>query len=194
MRTFLAVDLPPTIENRLVQLTSDLKEGFPPQSVRWVDPHVMHVTLKFLGEIKPARLGDIAQSLAPVAAEYPELALRVGGFGVFPNASRPRVLWLGVNDGHGLLAALHSGVERALEQLGFKPEGRRFTPHLTLGRTRDGDRDAVAEQVSGLAHSASFDDIGGFTVDQLTLYKSTLGPSGAVHEIIDTFPLGAAEP
>ena len=101
--------------------------------------------------------------------------------GCFPDAKRPRVLWVGVEQGGERLCTIARAFEEGLAQYGFKKE-KRFHPHLTLGRIK---KPCVVDAV--LEKSIATES---FSVDMIVLFKSTLTPQGAVYEPIETFPLG----
>ena len=131
MRSFIALNLPKRERQRIDRAVRPLREDALP--VRWVEPDNLHVTLKFLGEVRPDRLADVEATLTRVAAATPPFALSLGGFGAFTTIRRPRVLWLGV-EATPELRCLKQDLEWALTDCGFERETRAFHPHLTLGR------------------------------------------------------------
>lgn len=131
MRTFIAINLPQRERLRIHRALKAVREEELP--VRWVDPENMHLTLKFLGEVRPDRLDPIRALMERVAGAMGPLALDVGGFGAFPTLRRPRVLWMGV-EATPELRCLKQDLEWALADEGFEAETRAFHPHLTLGR------------------------------------------------------------
>ena len=158
--------------------------------VKWVRPELMHVTLKFLGEVDPERAQQIGPALEKACGGAPPLRLAVSGAGSFPARGRPKVLWLGLGGRMEELAKLSQRVYSNMEGLGFESEERPFSPHLTLGRLRQGKRgkkstggapSGAAElkrELAGLAGYRGPD----FVVDRVGLIKSTLKPSGPVYE------------
>jgi 2'-5' RNA ligase len=103
--------------------------------VRWVDPVVAHLTIRFLGRAARSELKALDESLAEIAARTPPVELAPGEPGAFPGWRRPRILWLGLEDS-GALGPVAEGIEAAARGAGFPPEEREFRPHLTLGRVR----------------------------------------------------------
>jgi len=176
MRLFVAVNLPESVRRGLYQATEPLRRADLP--VKWVKADAVHLTLKFLGDVDPAQEPDINQALERALAGTRTFTVGVSGFGVFPDARRPRVVWAGVEP-HPSLELLQDAVERFLTPLGFEPEGRAFRPHLTLGRA---ERDAKAGDWRGLEDlmvGLAFED--SVIVESLDLMESTLQPSGAVY-------------
>src|SRR5207253_3798460 len=103
--------------------------------VNWVSGEGIHVTLKFLGEVGDDREAEITAALERAAAGARTLPLALGGFGVFPDFRRPRVVWAGIAPEPGLEILQHR-VEQEVAPLGFPTEARPFRPHVTLGRAR----------------------------------------------------------
>jgi 2'-5' RNA ligase len=188
MRTFLAIDLTSALEQKIGQWMDDHVKTFPDGSIRWVDPAALHLTVKFLGEIDGAKIGPVRNALAPVGVSTPVFSFRVAGFGAFPRRSRPRVLWLGIEEQAGVLADLYLRLNQSLGPLGFDPDRRGYTPHLTLGRVRRGIDKGIQRRVADAAQRMEVGALGDVAARELVFYKSTLLSTGAVHEVIDRFP------
>jgi len=192
IRSFVAVELDPEVKALLAEIQRQLKAATPSGAVRWVRPESIHVTLKFLGDVPQERIGAIESALEQACAPVVPLAFAVAGAGCFPDARRPNVVWVGVEDSGGQLLALQQAVERALNPLGYPPEGRPFRPHLTLGRTNrnapGADLRKVGEAVSGLriGHVAQV------RVAEVVLMRSDLSPAGARYTPLARIPLGGA--
>lgn len=189
-RLFVAIDLGAEARAALANAQSALRRQRLP--VRWVEPGGAHLTIKFLGGVERGRVAALIGALHGGAGAGRPFVLRTGPPGAFPNARRPRVLWLGLAGPLDRLAALHRATEEALAPLGFPPEDRPFRPHLTLGRAR---LDAAAEDWAGLA--AAFAALRDATpaplpVEALRLMRSELGREGARYTTLATAPLGAA--
>ena len=135
-RTFIALPLSPKITKKLADVQRALHRRSPERAVSWVKPANIHVTLFFLGDILPTRQKPIEKALSVVARNVRPFMFDVQNLGAFPNVDRPRVIWVGVDEPTGQLALLHSAVNEAMESVGFQPENRRFSPHLTVGRIR----------------------------------------------------------
>jgi 2'-5' RNA ligase len=181
----VAIDLSQTIRQRLGELIARLSEQIPGRSVRWVKSDSIHLTLKFLGDVSSDGVSQAAAALRRVAEAHPPLTFRVQGLGCFPNARRPRVLWIGVHEKDGRLASLHEAIEIALDRLGYKREIRAFSPHLTLGRVRD---EAVASGAQGIAAglaALSDTDLGTVEVSEVCLFQSELRPTGAIYTALE---------
>jgi 2'-5' RNA ligase len=189
MRAFIAVPLPSSLLDELGNLQHRLERRVPDRSVRWVRPEGVHLTLKFLGDTPVAKLPAIRQALAAVARNAPGCTFTVGGLGCFPSPHRPRVVWVGVQEPTGRLAAVQDAVEEVMAPLGYEPEGRGFAPHLTLGRigrkTSRGDAARVGEVVA----SIDVAQLAEVAVTGFELIRSVLKPSGAEYTALAEFPL-----
>lgn len=192
VRTFIAIVLPEPLLRRLASVQQQLEQKAPPGSVRWVNPEGIHLTLKFLGDTPTAKLEAIRAALAAVASRSAPCAFAVGGLGCFPNVRKPRVIWVGVRPLGGELAALRQAVEAAMKPLGFPPEGREFTPHLTLGRVRDRIPPADLSRLGALVSSTEVGTLGEVTAQRFFLIRSLLRPTGAEYTPLMEFPLGPA--
>lgn len=188
MRLFVAVNLPEEERARLYDAAAELRNGgFP---VRWVARDALHLTLKFLGDVAEAQVSAIESVLGAVAAAYSPVWLGLGGVGAFPNLRNPRVVWLGVEQAPELLS-LQRDVERGLEPLGFAPEQRPYSPHLTLGRARRGTRAGDFLRLASMAQSVPYE--AAITVNSVDLMRSHLSPGGARYERIAAIPLPVLE-
>ena len=196
LRTFVAIPLSAEVHRALGTLQNRLKHHAvlrlaPTGVVRWVDPESIHLTLRFLGDILPERVEPIKMALTVVARNVPSFEFQTGTLGVFPNLNRPQVIWAGVQDPTSWLALLHAAVNEALASLGFQPEQRRFSPHLTLGRVQrnasHSDLHAVGEVIAGTPVGA----LGNVAATELIFFQSVLRPTGAEYTALGKFTLGS---
>lgn len=181
MRCFIAIDLPAALRSALQQWQSACKPHAP--DARWVRPEGIHLTLKFLGEVPADRVRRVEESLQTLPA-FEKFSVRVEGLGFFPDARRPRVFWAGLKVPEGL-AALQQHVEAAMTTLGFPPEDRAFTPHLTLARFKEPrPQPALQQFLSGQPSP----DFGSVEVSDFFLIESKLTPQGAQYRRVAEFP------
>jgi 2'-5' RNA ligase len=179
LRLFVAVDLPLPVQQAVAALFADIR------GARWVKPHQLHITLRFMGKTPEEELPEIYARLGMVRS--PAFMLAAHGVGSFPpGARRARVLWLGLEPRQPLLD-LERDIAHALRGLSVtaREEPRPFSPHLTLARLGGKPDDRLA---CFLAQNADFRSIT-WSVDGIRLYRSTLGPTGAVHDVLGTYPL-----
>jgi 2'-5' RNA ligase len=185
IRSFLAIELPKEIIGRLSEIQDNLKTSG--SQVKWVKPESIHLTLKFFGNIEEKTVDDISQVLKKVTAKISAFDLDIKEIGVFPNMSRPRVIWVGVESSGRTLDILYKETESSLKKMGFEPEEREFRAHLTLGRVKSlKDKRQLIEQVEKLKGC----EVGSFRVENLFLFKSDLRPTGAVYTKLRAFDLG----
>jgi len=184
IRTFIAAECSGGIASRASKLMTQLSQV--PAKVSWVRPENLHWTLKFLGDVDLTDVATISAALQQVARETEPFEVVAQGVGAFPRLERPRTLWLGVSQGGEQLAELADRIDAALAPLRFKPEGRRYTPHLTLGRVRG--RHHLAELSEALSEHADF-HAGTVLVDEIVIFSSQLQPGGSVHEPLAHFEL-----
>lgn len=197
LRLFIAVDPPADTRRHAAGIIERLRRCAAP--VTWVDPERLHLTLHFLGDAVPREaLPDLCAALDAAAAECPPIDVAFAGVGVFPDAARPRVIWLDVCRGAAPLARLHAALAGRLEGLGHMVDERPFRPHLTLGRLRPprprwrGPHRGGPQATDRLAGAiAAFDLVpaGAGRIATVALHASRLDPGGAVHERLHEAPL-----
>jgi len=183
MRVFIAIELPEAIRGELAALEADLQAAG--DSVRWVAPESIHLTLKFVGEVSDARMQDIDDAMKGIS--WKPFRVDVRGIGFFPGPRSPRVLWVGIQAPP--LAALSEKIERRMLQLGFESEKRAFRPHITLARAKDTRLDSSLVTAASAHEEREF---GSFLVDRCFLFQSTPQPSGPVYTKLKEYDLNAA--
>lgn len=191
VRSFIAIELDNQLLARIESLQTRLRQDLPGGLVRWVKPSGIHLTLQFLGDVAEPQLEQLAQALHRACSQVAPFAVQVAGMGCFPNAKRPRVIWVGIEEPTGTLVALQKEVAQANISLGFEPERRPFSPHLTLGRIKRGQPAAL--QMLGNYVSRSKVRIGEQQVAAVSLIRSDLYPSGAVYTQLSTVALRAID-
>ncbi|MGH2373429.1 MAG: RNA 2',3'-cyclic phosphodiesterase [bacterium] len=183
-RAFISVEL----DAGLQRVVGDLQERMRASGarLRWVKPHNVHFTLRFLGEIPAAQLARAVVAVRETARAASPFAVTIAGLGAFPNFDRPQVIWLGSREGAEPLQRLAGDLEAALARHGFDPESRPFRPHLTLGRARD-DRQ-WGDLVRALQRFRD-QEIGRQEVRTLTVMESRLTAEGPVYTAREQVPL-----
>jgi 2'-5' RNA ligase len=182
MRLFVGVDV-----DDLADAVADAQARLPADGLRRVDPAGAHVTLAFLGEVDPDRVGAVEGAVAAAVADadVDPFDLTVGGLGVFPSMDYISVVWAGVRAGGPALARLHEAVERETTALGFDPADHEFTPHVTLARMDDARSKAAVQRVVREADPT----LGTVRVTEVRLTESTLTADGPAYETVARFPL-----
>jgi 2'-5' RNA ligase len=177
VRAFIALELDAGLHVYLEGLIEDLKPSVP--GLRFGPVANAHLTLRFLGPSSPTAIDRIARALEPAAAACPAADVPLAGLGTFPPHGAPRILWLGL-DLPGPMRTLQAACERAARDAGFEPETRAFRPHLTLGRWRERASRPHLPAIEPLTTR----------IERVTLFRSELKPSGAVHTPLHRFALG----
>lgn len=190
MRLFVALELSAEARREIARRVAALRGRLP--RARWVDPEILHLTLLFLGETDPEKLPALTDHLAR-AFDRPSFSARVEGGGTFPPNRPARVAWVGIEVWEGeptAIADLQAAVrDAAVAAIGFEPEERPFTPHVTLARCSDSwQREAAAK------FAAAFPgEVGApFPVARGVLLESKLSPRGPAYREVAAFPLRPA--
>ena len=180
IRLFVGLELPDSVRSDLAAICS----GVP--GARWVAPDNLHLTLRFIGNVEDTVLGDIDLALSKLRA--PAFDLVIQGVDQFCKGRRPTMLWAGVPR-NPALTHLQGRVERAIQRAGLEPEGRKFTPHVTLARLKD----ANASRVRTFITANSLFRSAPIPVERITLFSSFLARSGAIYRAEAEYALQASE-
>jgi 2'-5' RNA ligase len=192
IRAFIAIDLTPEIQRRLDDLIASFRQKLANNPVRWVPAANIHLTLKFLGDVSLANLDLLKKMLQAEVANYRSFEISVGSAGAFPTLHRPRVIWVGV-EAPPELGVVQAGVEGMAARLGYPPEERPFSPHLTLGRVSRSTAPQDHRAISAMLEREKVGFLGALCVRSVELYQSDLRPSGAVYTNIFSVPLSGEQ-
>jgi 2'-5' RNA ligase len=152
--------------------------------VRWVDPRLAHITLRFYGDSDLDSVDEIRGALSDIVARHDSMQLQTGGIGAFPSAARLHVLWLGLEGDVKRLRLLAAAINPDGPEAG-KP-GRSFRPHITLARLRNGATPPVSVDEAAAALELPAVSL---TLDRVQLIRSVLGPKGPSYTVIDEWML-----
>jgi 2'-5' RNA ligase len=178
IRAFIAIAIPDEIRESLEDARRILARELSHSEVRWVKPSNIHLTLRFLGNIGLEKIPILSEGLDDVAAGSAPFSLELDELGCFPNSRRPRIIWVGMDGETGRLSSLHHAVEQMLIPFGWEEEGRKFHPHLTLGRVKDSNKVVAARLPWGDVFVQ-----GRIDVNSIHLIESQLLPTGADYSI-----------
>jgi 2'-5' RNA ligase len=137
IRTFVALNLSVGVVRRIAEEVERARPGVGDAKVAWVPPANLHITLFFCGSVEEEVVAMIGDRLRAKLADFKPFDVKAGGFGAFPSLERPSVLWVGVDGGEPLLK-LQKAVEDVMESVGLPKETRKFHPHVTVGRVKEG--------------------------------------------------------
>lgn len=175
IRTFVAIEMPEDVRQQFKEVQATLRRA--DAHVKWVEPHNIHLTLKFLGDIGEDQLERLFQGVVEAAQEISPFEISLSRLGAFPNLKRPRVIWIGVEEGKENLSQLQKKLEDSICRHGFSREDRKFSPHLTIGRVKSprgvDDLVTIIKETPFESHSIGMRDV--------VVMKSTLTPEGPIY-------------
>jgi len=180
-RAFISVDL--NVGQALRDVCDELRGT--KASLKVVNPSIMHITLKFLGDIDEAKVPDIARIIRSSAEGVEPFQFKLNGMGAFPNRNRIKVVWVGIPN-PGAMVILADRLDEGLASLGFERERREFKPHLTVARARG---PKGMDDVQDIMRRRGNQDFGSQSVDSIRLKKSVLGPKGPTYHTVEEIPL-----
>lgn len=184
IRTFICIEVPESIKEGIAKLQQTLRQH--DAQISWVKPSNIHLTLKFLGEVAERRIPAACSAVERAARLSQAVEIEVGVAGCFPSANRPRVFWVGLTAVPDGLARLHALIEEELVREGFPPDGRKFSPHLTIGRVRSPKNAArVAEDLIATGFEREI-----FQTTEVIVMRSDLNPSGSIYTPLSRCRLG----
>lgn len=190
IRAFLAVELDEDFRARISQLRGEVKrrlrlEAFKGVRISWTQPGSIHLTVKFFGALEEQLVDPLREAISCLTPSYSALQIPIERLGAFPHPQQPRVLWVGPSEDWKQgedwrrFTALHQAVELISRSLGFEPDDRSLSPHLTLARVKEGERWVGQALIkSGLTDQPLSL---GLMVGSLVLMKSDLRPTGSVY-------------
>jgi 2'-5' RNA ligase len=182
MRTFIAIELPQDIKDAISRLQSKLKASG--ADVKWVAPTNIHLTLKFLGEIDEKTKDAVSDIIKEIAVNTPCFTIKLGEIGAFPRIQSPRVIWIGLSEGHEQTKTIVDHLKSELEECGIFGDNKPFSSHITIGRVHSLKKmDSLIRCISELAAQGT-EKLGEFQAGKITLFKSTLLPQGPLYETL----------
>lgn len=183
VRIFIAAELPEWVKREIRTLQESLSKGR--VSIAWTPSDNLHLTLKFLGEIKDGTVEGVAEIVRNAVTQRRAIKLGLAGSGVFPNARNPRILWVGLCGQIKELVNLAGIIDTELARAGHPAESRAYNPHLTIGRFKSpvgaGDVLELAKRYSPAADS--------FEIREVIVMRSILQPGGARYIPLHRIPL-----
>ncbi len=180
IRAFIALDIPNEIQECLETVSTQLKEQFGDVPIRWVAPKNVHLTLKFLGDVSLNNIEVLKESIKAEATPLKPLVFSVGGVGAYPKVRNPRVIWVGV-EAPSEMIDLQRGIDAKTSRIGYTPDRRPFSPHLTLGRVSRNAKAIEIRKIGDVLAASKIGFLGVSRVNTVHLYRSDLKPDGAVY-------------
>jgi 2'-5' RNA ligase len=180
IRAFIAIELPEKVKTGIQQLEGILKSQDPAQA-KWVNPSSIHLTLKFLGTVGAEKLDGIIRVMKKSAQATGPFHLEIQGLGAFPNLRKAQVIWIGIKGDMDNLHSLQKSLEGGLAEEGFPPEGRPFTPHLTLARLGEKASSAERQALGEIIYHLKLESALALEVRSFNLMRSQLTRGGAIY-------------
>lgn len=184
IRSFIAIELPDTLKRELSRLEDELKKAAPNIGIKWVNPHAIHLTLKFLGSINVDRISSISKVMELTGREATPFQLKPGVLGAFPSLRRPQVVWIGLSGEIDRLKALQQRLDSSLTNIGFAAESRSFSPHLTLARLRQETSLREWQNLGEVLAKTSVNLVAAIDVSAISLMRSELTRTGVIYHRI----------
>jgi 2'-5' RNA ligase len=175
IRTFIALNIP--IGEELKVVWSKLQQSLRNESIKWVDPYILHLTLFFLGDTPIEIVPSIKESLYQNLNNVKIFGLSLKGIGIFGSKHNPKVIWVGVESSQ-VLAQTYQRVVDAVLPYGFKADERGFNPHITLGRVKHITNPSPLIKLTDEHNLTKFQETG---IDSVIFYKSELNPKGPIY-------------
>jgi 2'-5' RNA ligase len=192
-RLFIAIRIPEPVKVAIENAQRTLRDTVSESAVRWTTREQFHLTLRFLGNVEAHRTGFLAETLRSACSEFTPLTLRAKGVGFFPDASVPRVAWIGVRDDQEQLTRLQQIVEVAARDYTTEPPEKNFAGHVTLCRFKNIKR-RDAESLNRAAALMALQAFGEWTVEEIDLIRSELSPVGSKYTSLAAAKLGLEGP
>jgi 2'-5' RNA ligase len=181
IRSFIAFDMDNEAVLRKITDAQNLlvKTG---ANLKLLKPENIHITMRFLGNITPPMVDKIFEEMKKV--QFTPFDVKIQSVGAFPHLRYPRVVWVGITEGADQMRSIFSQLEPRLRKLGFAPDSKGFSPHLTIARVKSGRKKAeLVECISENANS----EFGVIKAECLRLKRSNLAPKGPVYSTLKEF-------
>ena len=187
MRVFIAIDIDEEIKKALNDLQQQLQSGadIKKSDVKWVNPENIHLTLKFLGEIKEEKVVEVCNIVRDVASRHRNFELDIESVGCFGGRSA-RVLWVGAGEENDNLLQLQKDLDEQLALAGWPQDTREFTGHLTLCRIRNSK---AGIKLAQMAEDYRDFKLGVVLADSVLVYQSQLRPTGPIYIRLGNYKL-----
>ncbi|MDB6067077.1 MAG: 2-5 ligase [Pedosphaera sp.] len=180
LRVFIALPVPLALKDELRLLQTELRERLPGDTLRWTRPEQIHLTLRFVGNVAAAQVGDLTAVTREVCSRFGPFQLRAHGLGFFPRSGSPRVIWVGVHENAGELPRFKQAIDEAVDRLFGQAggEGEKFSGHLTIARARSLPS-RQARVLTGLVEEMRDRAFAGWTGDTAEVVRSQLSAGGS---------------
>ncbi len=183
IRTFISIPISDDLKNELKQIQENLKSAG--ADVKWIVPEGMHLTLKFLGDVKVSQINGICKAVSETTGNFLPFPISFSSVGAFPNVNCPQIIWVGIGEGKEIICEMNHKIEDRLAIIGFKKEKKKFNPHLTIGRMRG--LKGFAELTKRIISIET--PVERMMVSDIHVMKSQLTTQGAIHSVLESIVL-----
>lgn len=187
MRCFIAINIDEQIRKAMANLQNELqaKADVKKGDVKWVNPEIVHLTLKFLGEIEDKQVVDVCSITNDVTNRHKSFELSVESAGHFGGRSA-RVLWIGAGQNCDNLIQLQQDLDQQLDMAGWPKETRKFSAHLTICRVRN---TKAGIKLAQMIQEYKDIKLGTVLVDSVSVYQSQLTAKGPIYTVLGKYEL-----
>ena len=188
MRTFIAIDFPKEILEKISRIITFLQSQTTEKALKWVETDIMHLTLKFIGEISEDAARDVQTIMRHTLQGQNAFEVSIEGLGMYPNPKNPRVVWLGISAEKALFD-IQKNLDLALQKINIPSEKRGFSPHLTIARLRKSTDVKTIRLIGETLSQFKVDSLGTVLIKEIRLYQSQLTPTGPIYTPLLKIPL-----
>ena len=175
-RAFIAVEVPVSVE--LEDFSRAVKDTDAPLKV--VNLAKVHITLKFLGDTDESIVPEIEEVMKNAISGIRPFTMKLKGSGAFPNLNRISVIWAGMENADAL-GEIARKIDSGLVPLGFQPEKRKFSPHVTIARVKGSkNKDKLVDVIKQFQDT----EFGEVPVRKIIHKKRMLTPQGPIYSDI----------
>ena len=176
MRLFIGVDLSQELKEKASLLLKEIEKA--DADIKFTSPENLHFNLKFIGDTEEKRIDEIKKALNDVSSKTKAFKITIDKIGVFPSWDYIKIIWIGMKEGSEDMKRLAELTDSSLHEIGFEKDGRKFVPHLTLGRVKSKRNKEKLASLLKILKS----DIGSMEVSEIILYESVLGAEGPTYK------------
>jgi len=188
LRTFIAIDFPKEILEKISRIITFLQSQTTEKALKWVETDIMHLTLKFIGEISEDAVRDVQTIMRHTLQGQNAFEVSIEGLGMYPNPKNPRVVWLGISAEKALFD-IQKNLDLALQKINIPSEKRGFSPHLTIARLRKSTDVKTIRLIGETLSQFKVDSLGTVLIKEIRLYQSQLTPTGPIYTPLLKIPL-----
>lgn len=183
-RLFIAVLLEDSVKEEIYKVIEEIKPSS--ANVEWTAFENLHVTVKFLGDTDPSKIGEIVKSIEDSCSQIAPFDLEISGVGTFQRGGNPSIIWTGITSGAEELALLANNINNNLSYIGFEKDKHLFMAHITIGRIKSANNNAVLKKKVGLLENRFIIKT---KINNIALMRSDLKPTGPIYTMLKSIEL-----